>query len=54
MLNADGGVLAFGISDKAEIQDLNTIADKLDDYRKLVFAFLFLSTLLLFLLVILY
>ena len=40
MLNADGGVLAFGISDKAEIQDLNTIADKLDDYRKLVFDFI--------------
>ena len=40
MLNADGGVLAFGISDKAEIQDLNTIADQLDDYRKLVFDFI--------------
>lgn len=40
MLNADGGVLAFGVSDKGEIQDLNTIADKLDDYRKLVFDFI--------------
>ena len=40
MLNADGGVLAFGISDKGEIQDLNTIADKLDEYRKLVFDFI--------------
>ena len=40
MLNADGGVLAFGISDKGEIQDLNTIADKLNDYRKLVFDFI--------------
>ena len=40
MLNADGGVLAFGVSDKGEIQDLNTITDKLDDYRKLVFDFI--------------
>ena len=40
MLNADGGVLAFGINDKGEIQDLNIIADKLDDYRKLVFDFI--------------
>ena len=40
MLNADGGVLAFGISDKGEIQDLNTIADKLDEYRKLAFNFI--------------
>ena len=40
MLNADGGVLAFGVSDKGEIQDLNTIADKLNDYRKLVFDFI--------------
>ncbi|OOF64249.1 ATP-binding protein [Rodentibacter sp. Ppn85] len=37
MLNADGGVLAFGVSDSGEIQDLNIIADKLDDYRKLSF-----------------
>ncbi|SQA77956.1 Divergent AAA domain [Capnocytophaga ochracea] len=40
MLNADGGVLAFGVSDKGEIQDLNTIADKLDEYRKIVFDFI--------------
>lgn len=40
MLNADGGVLAFGVADNGEIQDLNAIADKLDDYRKLVFDFI--------------
>ena len=38
MLNADGGVLAFGINDKGEIQDLNIIADKLDDYRKFYYS----------------
>lgn len=38
MLNADGGVLVFGISDKGEIQDLKTL-DNLDAYRKLVFDF---------------
>ena len=40
MLNADGGVLAFGVSDKGKIQDLNTIADKLSEYRKIVFDFI--------------
>ncbi|EFM97045.1 Predicted transcriptional regulator containing an HTH domain [Actinobacillus pleuropneumoniae serovar 10 str. D13039] len=40
MLNADGGILAFGVSDSGEIQDLRQIADKLDDYRKLVFDFI--------------
>lgn len=40
MLNAGGGVLALGVSDNGEIQDLNTIADKLDDYRKLAFDFI--------------
>ncbi|SUT93153.1 putative transcriptional regulator [Actinobacillus lignieresii] len=40
MLNADGGILAFGVSDAGEIQDLRQIADKLDDYRKLVFDFI--------------
>lgn len=39
MLNADGGILVLGISDKGEIQDLRTL-DKLDDYRKLVFDFI--------------
>lgn len=40
MLNADGGVLAFGVADNGEIQDLNSLADRLDDYRKLVFDFI--------------
>lgn len=39
MLNADGGVLVFGISDKGEIQDLKTL-NNLDSYRKLVFDFI--------------
>ena len=40
MLNADGGILVFGVSDQGEIQDLNSIADKLDEYRKLIFDFI--------------
>lgn len=40
MLNADGGVLVFGVSDSGEIQDLNQISDKLDEYRKLIFDFI--------------
>ncbi|MDD2475853.1 MAG: ATP-binding protein [Dysgonamonadaceae bacterium] len=40
MLNADGGILVFGISDKGEIEDLNTLGVKLNDYRKLVFDFI--------------
>lgn len=39
MLNADGGVLVFGVSDKGEIQDIRNL-DKLDDYRKLIFNFI--------------
>ena len=39
MLNSDGGVLVFGVSDKGEIQDLNTIKN-IDDYRKLSFDFI--------------
>lgn len=39
MLNADGGLLAFGISDAGEIQDLSTLPN-LDDYRKLIFDFI--------------
>ena len=27
MLNADGGILAFGVSDAGEIQDLQTLGD---------------------------
>lgn len=40
MLNADGGVLAFGVADNGEIQDIRTLGDKLDDYRTLVFDFI--------------
>ena len=40
MANADGGVLVFGVSDNGEIQDLQSLGDKLDDYRKLVFDFI--------------
>ncbi len=40
MLNADGGVLAFGVSDDGKLQDLNSIPDKLDKYRSLVFDFI--------------
>lgn len=37
MLNSDGGVLVFGVSDDGTILDLNTISNKLDNYRSLVF-----------------
>lgn len=40
MANADGGILVFGVSDKGEIQDLQSLGDKLDNYRKLVFDFI--------------
>lgn len=40
MLNADGGILAFGVSDAGEIQDLQTLGDKLDAYRTLTFDFI--------------
>ncbi len=40
MLNADGGILAFGVSDTGEIQDLVTLGDKLDAYRTLTFDFI--------------
>ena len=40
MANADGGILVFGVADNGEIQDLNQLGDKLDDYRKLVFDFI--------------
>lgn len=39
MLNADGGCLAFGVSDSGEIQDVSQLPN-LDDYRKLVFSFI--------------
>jgi ATP-dependent DNA helicase RecG len=40
MLNADGGVLAFGVSNKGEIQDVNTLGEKLSDYRNLYVDFI--------------
>ena len=40
MLNADGGVLAFGISDDGMIQDLSILGDNLCQYRTLVFDFI--------------
>lgn len=40
MLNADGGVLAFGVSDSGEIQNVRMLGDKLDMYRTLVFDFI--------------
>ncbi|MDP8050880.1 ATP-binding protein [Pasteurella atlantica] len=38
MLNADGGVLAFGVCDNGEIQDLSSLIeeDKLNTYRSLI------------------
>lgn len=41
MLNADGGVLAFGISDNGEIKDLNILGEKLDTYRTLIFNYIY-------------
>ena len=35
MLNADGGILSFGISDSNEVQDLNILGEKLSEYRNL-------------------
>jgi len=40
MLNADGGVLAFGVSNDGEIQDLNSLGEKLSDYRNLFIDFI--------------
>lgn len=41
MLNADGGVLVFGIADDGTIQDLNTLGEQeLNKYRCLVFDFI--------------
>lgn len=40
MLNADGGILAFGVSDEGNIENLNDIKDRLDGYRTLVFDFI--------------
>ena len=40
MLNADGGVLALGVSDSGEIQDLSELGEKLSSYRTLVIDFI--------------
>lgn len=40
MLNADGGVLAFGVANNGDIQDLNTLGEKLSNYRSLVIDFI--------------
>lgn len=40
MLNADGGVLSFGVSDSGIIQNLKVINSDLDKYRRLVFDFI--------------
>lgn len=40
MLNADGGILAFGVSDAGEIQDLQSLGKKLSDYRNLFVDFI--------------
>lgn len=39
MLNADGGLLVFGISDEGKFQDLKALPN-LDSYRKLIFDFI--------------
>ena len=40
MLNADGGILAFGVSDSGEIEDLSILGNKLNAYRTLTFDFI--------------
>ncbi len=40
MLNADGGVLAFGVSNEGVIQDVNILGEKLSDYRNLYLDFI--------------
>ncbi len=40
MLNADVGILAFGVSDNGEIQGLKTTEGDLDKYRSLIFDFI--------------
>jgi ATP-dependent DNA helicase RecG len=40
MLNADGGILAFGISDAGQLQDLKTLGESLNAYRTLVFDYI--------------
>lgn len=40
MLNADGGVLAFGVANDGTIQNLSSLGDKLSDYRNLYVDFI--------------
>ncbi|MFV0290291.1 MAG: ATP-binding protein [Mangrovibacterium sp.] len=40
MLNADGGTLAFGLSDSGEIQDLKELGNAIDTYRTLMIDFI--------------
>ncbi len=40
MLNADGGVLAFGVSNDGAIHNLNSLGGKLSDYRNLFVDFI--------------
>ena len=40
MLNADGGVIAFGVSDNGEIQDLKSLGEQLSHYRNLFIDFI--------------
>jgi ATP-dependent DNA helicase RecG len=40
MLNADGGILVFGISNDGELQDLALLGDDLNKYRTLTFEYI--------------
>jgi ATP-dependent DNA helicase RecG len=40
MLNADGGILVFGISNDGELQDLASLGDDLNKYRTLTFEYI--------------
>lgn len=40
MLNSDGGVLAFGVSENGEIQDLLILGEQLSNYRNLIIDFI--------------
>jgi len=40
MLNADGGFLAFGVSNEGSFEDLKTLEDRLNAYRSLAFDFI--------------
>lgn len=40
MLNADGGVLAFGVANNGSFQNLETLGEKLNEYRSLVWDYI--------------